>query len=137
MSKRPKLTRTQPRIAKLGSLAKFARKLADRMQGSRGSGRSKRPATSLALAGWRPARTTAAAGALAGIADHVMRMRLPKAMEAMEIALLSRAMEEAGGNITAAGRLLGIHRKAVERALVKHKLGSSSMRRRGRPRRKR
>jgi DNA-binding NtrC family response regulator len=49
-------------------------------------------------------------------------------MEAIEIALLSSAMTAAQGNITAASRILGIHRKAVERLVTKHNL-----RRDGRP----
>lgn len=46
-------------------------------------------------------------------------------MQAMEIALLSRAMLVTGGNISAAARVLGMHRKAVERHLAKHRLERS------------
>lgn len=49
-------------------------------------------------------------------------MKLENPLEAMEIALLSQAMLATEGNITASGRLLGIHRKAVERHLTKHKI---------------
>ncbi|MEP6652182.1 MAG: helix-turn-helix domain-containing protein [Myxococcales bacterium] len=73
-----------------------------------------------------PVRASAGGGALANIADHVLGMRLPHPMEAIEVALLSQAMTDASGNITAAARLLGIHRKAVERKLVKHRLSNRS-----------
>ena len=49
-------------------------------------------------------------------------MKVPNPIEAIEIALLSQAMLAAQGNISAAARLLGIHRKSVERHLAKHKL---------------
>jgi DNA-binding NtrC family response regulator len=61
-------------------------------------------------------------GRLAGIADRILAMELKNPMEAMEIALLTQAMQATHGNITASGRLLGIHRKAVERHLAKHKI---------------
>jgi len=59
---------------------------------------------------------------LARIADGVLKMKLRKPMEAMEIALLSRALVATRGNISAAARVLGMHRKAVERHLIKHGL---------------
>ena len=126
------LTRARSGAGKLGPLARFARDLADRMRSTVTGGRA-RLATVRGSVGGRRSRASSAGGALAGIADRVLRMRLPNAMEAIEIALLSRAMLDANGNITAAGRLLGIHRKAVERALAKHKLARRS-RGRGRPR---
>src|SRR2546423_1458580 len=57
---------------------------------------------------------------LSALADRVLAMELRHPMEAMRVALLSRAMAGANGNVTAAARLLGLHRKAVERLLAKH-----------------
>lgn len=59
---------------------------------------------------------------MAAIADRILAMELENPLEAMEIALLTQAMQATEGNITASGRLLGIHRKAVERHLAKHKI---------------
>lgn len=62
---------------------------------------------------------------MTNIADHVLAMGLRNPIEALEIALLSQAMTDTSGNITAAARVLGIHRKAVERKLAKHKLSKT------------
>jgi len=70
----------------------------------------------------RPLRASATGGPLAHVADRVLAMNIKNPMEAMEIALLTQAMLATNGNITASGRLLGIHRKAVERHLTKHKI---------------
>lgn len=75
-------------------------------------------------------RGAAASGPLATIADRILSMNLKNPMEAMEIALLTQAMQATQGNITASGRLLGIHRKAVERHLAKHKIQRPKSRRR-------
>lgn len=67
-------------------------------------------------------------GSIGDIATRLLGMNLSNPMEAIEIALLSSALTAVQGNITAASRILGIHRKAVERLVTKHKL-----RRDGRP----
>jgi transcriptional regulator of acetoin/glycerol metabolism len=69
---------------------------------------------------------------VSGVAERLLAMNLAHPMEAIEVALLSRAMISANGNITAASRILGIHRKAVERLVTKHKV-----KRNGKPRRQR
>jgi len=58
-------------------------------------------------------------GGLQEMARALLRMPLPNKLEAMESALLQEAMTLAGGNKTRAARLLGVHRKAVERRLEK------------------
>jgi DNA-binding NtrC family response regulator len=122
-------SRPRPRAGNLGSLVALARDLTRRVQGKV----SRRPVRVVAprpkLMRGRPPRMPVGGAALAGIADRVLGMKLPNAMEAVEIALLFQAMADTQGNITAASRLLGIHRKAVERLLVKHKVE-----RRGKPR---
>jgi DNA-binding NtrC family response regulator len=104
-----------------GSLAAFARDLAVRINASLG-GRSGRPVHQLESTRARPLRAGATGGPLAHVADRVLAMNLKNPMEAMEIALLTQAMVATNGNITASGRLLGIHRKAVERHLTKHRI---------------
>jgi DNA-binding NtrC family response regulator len=103
------------------SLAAFARDLAVRINAGL-SGRGGRSATRPELPRGRPLRSGASGGPLAAIADRILAMELKNPMEAMEIALLTQAMQATQGNITASGRLLGIHRKAVERHLAKHKI---------------
>jgi DNA-binding NtrC family response regulator len=117
--------------SKFGLPAQFARDLAARVQRVV-SGRSMRatPARAVVARGaGRPLRASPAVVSLAGVANRVLDMKLANPMEAIEIALLSRAILDTEGNITAAAELLGIHRKAVERLLVKHKLNRGGSRR--------
>lgn len=116
--------------SKFGLPAQFARDLAARVQRVV-SGRSVRPVPgrTVARGGGRPLRASPAVVSLAGVANRVLDMKLSNPMEAIEIALLSRAILDTEGNITAAAELLGIHRKAVERLLVKHKLNRGGSRR--------
>jgi DNA-binding NtrC family response regulator len=86
------------------------------------SGRSGRAVQHLEQPRSRPLRASATGGPLAHVADRVLAMNLKNPMHAMEMALLTQAMVATHGNITASGRLLGIHRKAVERHLAKHKI---------------
>lgn len=133
--------RPRPVTPRFGQLAEIARDLAARIEGNimarpkkaAGARATARPGTGKGMRvtrgaatgrGRPPVRASSGGGALANIADHVLGMRLPHPMEAIEVALLSQAMTDASGNITAAARLLGIHRKAVERKLVKHRLSS-------------
>jgi DNA-binding NtrC family response regulator len=117
--------RNQPPAAgsgsRAGSLAAFARDLAVKINASF-SGRPGRPVQRLEQPRVRPLRASATGGPLAHIADRVLAMNLKNPMHAMEMALLTQAMVATRGNITASGRLLGIHRKAVERHLAKHKI---------------
>ena len=99
----------------------FARDLAVKINASL-SGRPGRPVHRLEQPRIRPLRASATGGPLAHIADRVLAMNLKNPMHAMEIALLTQAMLATHGNIMASGRLLGIHRKAVERHLAKHKI---------------
>ncbi|WPB73348.1 sigma-54 dependent transcriptional regulator [Archangium violaceum] len=50
-------------------------------------------------------------------ARSILRMALPNKLEAIDTALITEAMALAEGNKSAAARLLGVHRKAVERRL--------------------
>jgi len=67
-------------------------------------------------------RAPSAGDPLARIAERVLTLELPNPIEAFEIAILSRALSAAHGNISAAARMLGMHRKSVERHLSKHGL---------------
>ena len=102
-------------------MAAFARDLAVRINATLG-GRPGRAVHQLESPRARPLSASATGGPLAHVADRVLAMNIKNPMEAMEIALLTQAMLATNGNITASGRLLGIHRKAVERHLTKHKI---------------
>ena len=99
----------------------FARDLAERLKRAlpRGLVRTAQQATK--PSGRRPAASITR-GSLGDVAARLLGMKLPKPMEAIEVALLSSAMTAAEGNITGASRILGIHRKAVERLVTKHRL---------------
>lgn len=104
-----------------GLLGDFARDIAARLQRAVPA----RPTRANSAAGGPRGRRVANASggaSLEGIADRLLGMKLSNPMEAIEIALLSQAMTTAEGNITAASRILGIHRKAVERLVTKHKV---------------
>jgi DNA-binding NtrC family response regulator len=55
------------------------------------------------------------AGALGELARAVLRMPEPEKLQLVENALIDEALRLAEGNKTAAARLLGVHRKVVER----------------------
>jgi DNA-binding NtrC family response regulator len=67
---------------------------------------------------------------LQAIAGRLLEMPVGNKLAAMEAALLAEAMRATDGNKTAAGRLLGLHRKAVERKLARYRTrrGSSEAR---------
>ena len=115
--------RGRPKSGKTTPLGEFAHDLAARIRGRLSAlhlgGPPARREASPARMGHSPAP---AGDPLARIADGVLKMKLRKPMEAMEIALLSRALVATRGNISAAARVLGMHRKAVERHLIKHGL---------------
>jgi DNA-binding NtrC family response regulator len=106
-------------------LSDFARDLAARLQRAL-PGRPARIAQSTSGLGGRRPSVSIVKGSLGDIAGRLLGMNLPNPMEAIEIALLASAMTSAEGNITAASRILGIHRKAVERLVTKHKLKRSN-----------
>ena len=114
-----------------GPLTGFARDLAARIQ-EKLRERPRGGANRSGIAHVQSAGTSSARGSLPGIAIRLLGMKLAHPIEAIEIALLSQAMSTTSGNITAAARLLGIHRKAVERLLTKHKLQRRSSSRRAR-----
>jgi DNA-binding NtrC family response regulator len=58
-------------------------------------------------------------GSLKDIAKAILRMPFPNKLEAIEEALIAEAMSLGGDNKSAAARLLGVHRKVVERRLDK------------------
>jgi DNA-binding NtrC family response regulator len=53
------------------------------------------------------------------LVDAVLDLPLPNKLEEVERSLINRAMEREQGNKSAAARLLGVHRKAIERRLDK------------------
>jgi DNA-binding NtrC family response regulator len=60
---------------------------------------------------------------LARVAESVLALEQPgNKMELIEAALVQAALDRKGGNKTAAARLLGVHRKVVERQVAKHQL---------------
>jgi DNA-binding NtrC family response regulator len=54
---------------------------------------------------------------LAQLARIILRLPVSDKLDAMESALVAAAMNLASGNKSAAARLLGVHRKVVERRL--------------------
>lgn len=64
---------------------------------------------------------TLRADSLAAFAAEILGSLPGNKLEAVEAALISQAMAISGGNKTAAARLLGVHRKSVERKLDKYK----------------
>jgi len=57
---------------------------------------------------------------LASLAGRLLDLPIGNKLAAVEAALLESAMRAAKGNKSAAARLLGLHRKAVERRLEKY-----------------
>jgi DNA-binding NtrC family response regulator len=57
---------------------------------------------------------------LQALAERLLRLPVRNKLAAVEEALLSMAMETCFGNKSAAARMLGLHRKAVERKLEKY-----------------
>jgi DNA-binding NtrC family response regulator len=60
------------------------------------------------------------ATSLAQLARTVLRLPAENKLDAVEAALVTEAMRLAQGNKSAAARLLGVHRRVVERRLDKH-----------------
>jgi DNA-binding NtrC family response regulator len=63
---------------------------------------------------------------LQALAERLLRLPVRNKLAAVEEALLSMAMETCDGNKSAAARMLGLHRKAVERKLEKYDVRLSS-----------
>ncbi|HEY4185151.1 MAG TPA: sigma 54-interacting transcriptional regulator [Polyangia bacterium] len=63
---------------------------------------------------------------LQALAERLLRLPVRNKLAAVEEALLSMAMETCDGNKSAAARMLGLHRKAVERKLEKYDVRSSA-----------
>lgn len=68
-----------------------------------------------------PVTPTLRPDSLAAFAAEILGSLPGNKLEAVEAALISQAMALAGGNKTAAARLLGVHRKSVERKLDKYR----------------
>lgn len=68
-----------------------------------------------------PPVPTLRADSLAAFAAEILGSLPGNKLEAVEAALISQAMSLSGGNKTAAARLLGVHRKSVERKLDKYR----------------
>lgn len=67
----------------------------------------------------RPAVASSRSTEMQGFLRALLHSDVPNKLEAVEEALLKEAMDLAGGNKSEAARLLGVHRKAVERRLDK------------------
>jgi DNA-binding NtrC family response regulator len=69
-----------------------------------------------------------------GLAEHLLSgdVFLPEAVEILERSMISRAIEECGGNQCAASKKLGIHRNTLQRKMIEYGLTNG----RARPRRK-
>ncbi len=57
-----------------------------------------------------------------GLVDHLFvgNVFLPEAIEILERSMIQRAMQEAGGNQSAASKQLGIHRNTLQRKLSEY-----------------
>jgi len=64
--------------------------------------------------------TEALDGSVARLARNLLRLPVTNKLEAIEAALVTEAMRMTEGNKSAAARLLGVHRRIVERRLDKH-----------------
>jgi DNA-binding NtrC family response regulator len=64
-----------------------------------------------------------AAKSLDGVARSVLSLPSPRRLRDAERAVVAHALETTGGNVSAAARLLGIDRKALERKIRRHGLG--------------
>ncbi len=64
---------------------------------------------------------------LASLAERVLDLPIGNKLAALEAALLESAMRTSHGNKSAAARLLGLHRKAVERKLEKYEVRFSPL----------
>ena len=64
---------------------------------------------------------------LQSLAGRLLDLPIRNKLAAVEAALLGSAMRLSGGNKSAAARLLGLHRKAVERKLEKHRLSYAAI----------
>ena len=64
---------------------------------------------------------------LSSIAKKVMALPVPGSkLDAVQRAVVTHALAESGGNVSAAARLLGVERKALERKVARYKRGSSA-----------
>jgi DNA-binding NtrC family response regulator len=75
-----------------------------------------------------PSVQESVAASLRSIIARLLELPVDNKLAAVEAALLETAMRASSGNKSAAARLLGVHRKAVERKLEKHRarhLGAS------------
>lgn len=74
----------------------------------------------------RSARTDRAPrSSLATLADDVLALDVGDKMHAVQSVLIERSLARCGGNKSAAARVLGVHRKVLERWLVKHEFSSA------------
>lgn len=64
--------------------------------------------------------TESDSGSLARMARTILRLPFPNKIDAMEAALVHEAVRMVSGNKSAAARILGVHRRIVERRLDKH-----------------
>jgi DNA-binding NtrC family response regulator len=71
--------------------------------------------------------------ALAFLAERLLDLPVGNKLAAVEAALLESALRASRGNKSAAARLLGLHRKAVERKLEKYEVRFAAARTRVRP----
>ena len=68
-------------------------------------------------------------GSLDDLAKSVLALPSRARLKDAEKAVVMHALASSGGNVSAAARLLGIDRKALERKIRRHGLGRSSKRR--------
>ena len=63
---------------------------------------------------------------LSSIARKVMELPVPGSkLDAVQRAIVMHALADCGGNVSAAARLLGVERKALERKVAKYRRGES------------
>jgi Fis family transcriptional regulator, factor for inversion stimulation protein len=66
-----------------------------------------------------------------GVIDQLFdgNIFLPQAIELLERSMIQRALEQFGGNQSAASKQLGIHRNTLQRKIQEYELGNARPRR--------
>ncbi len=75
------------------------------------------PVTEETVRRFIPDHSNAESDRLDRIVEDIFNLNLEKSLNTLQETMIRRALDKCGGNKTAAGRLLGVHRKVVERKL--------------------
>lgn len=73
-----------------------------------------------------PRGSSNAEALLTSLAKKIMELPVPGSkLDAVQRAVVTHALAECAGNVSAAARLLGVERKALERKVVRYRRGGS------------